>query len=311
MAGLKEMNTAVFRRAGAMFSNLWSVVGFLEWCESNSYVPVVDFQTVRPTNFWKSEEARNAWTDYFEQTSDRSLRSVLDSEDYFLFEGRPKGFPVSEYSQDSRFVAIFHERVRLNPFMQEYVSRWLEMLAQSGSVLGVHFRGTDMKVAKSHASPPTRFQMFKTIDEALERGSFDSILLATEDEGHFEATLKRYGAKVVTTDSFRTRETAKLARMESPILQWNYHLGCQVIRDAWLLGHCDGLVSGHSNVSEHAQVIARNSYSVNLQIRRLRVDLLDDRRGGIRVTNWLREYSSSRVPGPDFRLIDRSPKSPG
>ena len=77
-----------------------------------------------------------------------------------------------------------------------------------------------------------------------------------------------------------------------------------------MLAHCEGLVSGHSNVSEHAQVIKDEPFEVNYQIRRPRVDLLGSSKPAIRITNFLREISVSRVPGRDFKVIDRSGLQP-
>lgn len=289
-----------------MFSNLWAVTGFLAWAAKHGYTPVVDFTTVRPMNYWISDSKRDAWSEYFKPVSSLPLERVLKAGGFVVFEERPEEFPIAEYSQDPHYRAQFHRGVQLNAELDHFVSQWRAMLSQAGKALGVHFRGTDMKVAKSHWAPPTTFQMTKTIDIALGRSHFDCIFVATEDEGNLEILRKRYGSRVVTTDSFRTRRKFKLSRMDSPVLQWRYLLGKQVIRDTWLLGACAGLVSGHSNVSEHAQVIAGNGFEINLQIRRPRVDILGSHPRMIQITNLMREMTVSRVLGPDFKLLDRS-----
>jgi hypothetical protein len=299
---------AVFRGTGAMFSSLWNVVGFVEWCKSEGKTPLIDHLTVQTMNTFRAPEPQNSWTRYFSQVSALSLEQVLESGNYSVFSKRPKSFPVHEYSENAGYRRTFHESISLSERSQSYVDLWLDFLNQEGRILGVHMRGTDMRVAKSHWAPPTNFQTLKMVDQALERVDFDSIFVASEDERALEQIRKRYGKKVLTSDSFRTRLTKKLTRMESPVLQWPYLLGLQVLRDAWLLGNCEGLVSGHSNVSEHAQVIRNRPYLVNLQIRRPRVDILGSSRAAIRVTNFLREISVSRYEGKDFRVIDRSGK---
>jgi len=298
----------LFRGVGAMFSTLWHVVGFIEWCKLEGKTPVVDLLTVRAMNTFTSSTPRNSWTEYFSQVSARSLGEVLESGNYSVFSQRPKSFAIAEYSEQAGYRKTFHESIFLSERSQSYIDLWLDFLNQEGRVLGVHMRGTDMKVAKSHWAPPTNFQTFAMVDQALERVDFDSIFVASEDEKSLEKIRKRYGKTVLTSDSFRTRLTKKLTRMESPVLQWSYLLGLQVLRDAWLLGNCEGLVSGHSNVSEHAQVIRNRPYLVNLQIRRLRVDIFGSSRAAINVTNFLREISVSRYQGRDFRVIDRSGK---
>ena len=305
MAPKQEKRVVLFRRGGAMFSNLWSVTGFLEWAESSGVEPLIDFQTEKPMNYWECTEPRNGWTDYFEQTSPLSLDDVLSSQSYEVFTSRPRGFPTGDYSQSPGYAELFLSRIHLNALMDEYVDQWLAMLRQCSKPLGVHFRGTDMRVAKSHWAPPTGYQMLRTVDLALDTHHFDHIFVATEDDRNLTFLRRRYGSMVVTSDSFRTDKEHKMSRIASPVLQWRYLLGKQVIRDTWLLGHCEGLVSGHSNVSEHAQVLSESRYKINLQIRRPRVDLLGSHSWAIRVTNLARELSTSRFRGVDFQVYSR------
>lgn len=299
----------LFRGMGAMFSNIWHVVGFVEWCRINRSTPLVDLLTVRAMNHWAGGSPRNSWTEYFAQVSKADLGRTLKDKNFEVFQQRPNAFPVAEYSLDKNYERAFHDTIELSERSEAFIQPWLEFLSQEGRVLGVHMRGSDMKIAKSHLAPPTNFQIFQVVDEALERGSFDAIFVASEDERSLQKMSKRYGKRILTSDSFRTRENRKLTRMASPVLQWPFLLGLQVIRDTWMLAHCDGFVSGHSNVSEHAQVIRRRPYSVNIQIRRPRVDILGSSKLSIATTNILRQVSVSRLRGPDFKVFDRSAES--
>lgn len=306
---MSQEKIALFGRSGAMFSNIWSVTGFVAWAAKNGFVPVVDFGSSEPANHLEGVEESNGWTDYFLPVSDVSSGDALSSSDVFHFRERPKEFPVNEYSQNDKYVDAFHSAIRLNPELTSYVDTWLRYLATAGRCLGVHARGTDMRVAKSHQAPPEHHQLRKIVDEALGRVHFDSIFVATEDARSLDFLRKRYGKTVVTTDSFRTGKKKKLVHESPGILQWKYLLGMQVVRDAWLLAACAGLVSGSSNVSEHAQVIKRNGFEVNLQIRRPRVDVFHSAPLSIAVTNALRFATTSRVSGPDFRVFDRTRRS--
>jgi hypothetical protein len=296
----------LFRRGGAMFSNLWETTCFLRWAEANKLIPVIDFQTHPPVNR-KDKPNSDGWADYFEPVSSTSLSTALADPDAVVYAS-PRGtqFPVHEYSQIPEYCETFGKYIRLNPMMAEYVALWSGFLEERGPTLGVHARGTDMRTAKSHLAPPENHQLFRMVDKALERTSFDSIFVASEDERSLSGFVKRYGSLVVTTDSFRTTQRRKLSRMSSNVLEWRYVLGMQVIRDTWLLARCHGLVSGSSNVSEHAQVINGNRYAVNYQIRRPRVDIAGSSALQISVTNALRFWTTSRFVGPDFKIIDRS-----
>lgn len=303
---MSQKKIALFGRTGAMFSNIWSVTGFVAWAKKNGFVPVVDFVSSEPANRLEGIDGSDGWTDYFVPVSNVSLREALSREDALVFTDRPREFPVNEYSQNSGYVETFHTAIRLNSSVAQYVDTWRSYLATAGRCLGVHARGTDMRVAKSHQAPPENHQLRRTIDEALQRSNFDSLFVATEDARSLDFLSKRYGKRVVTTDSFRTSTRKKLVHESRGVLQWRYLLGIQVIRDAWLLAACDGLVSGSSNVSEHAQVISRNDFDVNLQIRRPRVDVFHSAASSIAFTNAVRFATTSRVLGPDFRVLDRS-----
>ena len=300
--------TALFRQEGALFSSVWNVVGFIAWCQEQGFDPVVDFLSASRVNSWKGNSPRNIWTEYFRQISAVSAEEAISRGDYFLFEERPTAFPVHEYSQKQQYREIFHENIVLSEKAQQIVSFWEDLLAQEGKILGVHARGTDMKFAKSHLSPPTHFQLVMMVDRAMDVGTFDRIFLATEDAIQLKLFEKRYGQKIMTTDSFRARGNGKIAHRPSSVMQWSFLLGFQVIRDAWLLSQCAGLVSGYSNVSEHAQVIRNAPYEINLQIRRPRVDIVGSSPGVIKVSNFLREHTVSRFPGRDFKIVDRSGK---
>jgi len=297
---------AVFKRGGAMFSNLWSVVGFLAWAEQYNYTPVVQFRDEKPSNRWIGDPNRDGWTDYFNPVTSVDL---VEGSSVRVFSERPTAFPIHEYSSYPEYVRIFEQYISLNAQTEDYVRPWLEALTGYPSVLGMHIRGTDMKVAKSHLAPPTFFQIRKVVDLALDRVSFAHLLVSTEDDNALRFVKRRYGGRVLTTDSIRTSQTRKLVHLGSSIPQYRYFLGLQVLRDAWLLAHCGGFVSGHSNVSEHVQVIAPRPFQVNLQIRRPRVDVAGSAPAQIAITNLLRNLTTSRFEGPDFRIIDRSATS--
>jgi hypothetical protein len=304
---MPKKQMAVFRPSGAMFSNLWGATCFLRWAETHSLTPVIDFGSSDPMNRKVLAPVSDGWLDYFEPVSSASAKqAVADPETVVYASRRGDVFPVHEYSQVPEYGDVFRKYVRLNPQMAEYVGLWSSFLSSSGVVLGVHARGTDMKTAKSHMAPPENHQLFRLVDQALERVPFTSIFVASEDQSSLEAFVRRYGARIVTTDSFRTAKRRKLSRMPSNVLEWRYVLGMQVIRDAWLLAQCEGLISGSSNVSEHAQVINANRYSLNLQIRRPRVDIFGSAPARIAITNALRFATTSRTLGPDFKVLDRS-----
>ena len=79
---------AVFARGGAMFSNLWAVVGFLSWAEKNDRTPVVSFANATPSNRWIGDSEREGWSDYFKPVSEVDWHD-LGAESAYEFTHRP------------------------------------------------------------------------------------------------------------------------------------------------------------------------------------------------------------------------------
>lgn len=300
----KPKKYLVLRRDGAMFSNVWSVVSLIARASKLGRIPIVDFSSGNAANRRVFGGSGDAWLDFFQPIG--SSKWSEDEPDTEFLQGRTSEFSIHSYGVDPRYSRIFHEHVALNQRSRDFVSMWEEILAGYPAVLGVHARGTDMRVAKSHLAPPEAHQLIRMIDLALEAHSFDFIFVATEDSRNLAKLRSRYGKRIVTTDSFMTGSRGKITQMPGHVLEWRYLTGLQVIRDAWLLSKCDGLISGHSNVSEHAQVINRGTYVLNWQIRRPRVDLLGSGKLAIRASNLLRYLTTSRFFGPDFKVHDRT-----
>ena len=69
--------------------------------------------------------------------------------------------------------------------------------------MGVHFRGTDQKIAPNHAHPPTIFEIDSLIKKKVLNGNFNKIFLLTEDLNYYRKLKKKYKDLIYTYDYFR------------------------------------------------------------------------------------------------------------
>jgi hypothetical protein len=139
------------------------------------------------------------------------------------------------------------EHIRVKPHITEKVEDFWESWIQPQFTIGVHIRGTDF----AYAEPTSPFAYFDAIDEyvALTHPDRYRIFLATDQNQFVDLFRKRYGDRIVTTNSLRSdgrRPAFKFSR-ESP-----YTRGEDVLVDLLLLSRCNFLFKGAAAVGEVA-----------------------------------------------------------
>jgi hypothetical protein len=242
-------------RGRGMFSLVSAVICYIDIAEKHGLVPVVDFQNF-PT-IYNDEDikfSQNSWEYYFEQLSNVSLKEVYESQNVFLTSSK---YPVNyDYSLTniSSAYAAYTKRVTI----KRGILGPDPIGANHSKVLGVHYRGQEMRVARGHWFPPSADQIRSAIDLMFSRDGYERLFLVTEDLDLLEEVVRRYGDIVSYSDSYRTRGwnayTKKCRR------QHFYNLGREVINDAIWLSRCGGIVHCSSNVAEFARFVNHGQY---------------------------------------------------
>lgn len=175
--------------------------------------------------------------------------------------------------------------LRYMQFMGEIICKYLKYNYETGSfikegvqkigignskILGVHIRGTDFK--KKYDNHPvfvTDKEIFKAVDNLLEKNHYEGIFVATDDEPMMKLFIKRYGNRMrYYLDVMRSSDMKSVIFHESSRTNHRYKLGLEVIRDMYTLSLCDGLVAGVSQVVICARInkIARREKYQDLVI---------------------------------------------
>ncbi len=242
-------------RGRGMFSLLSAVLCYIDIAEKCSLIPVVDFENF-PTVYNDQDvlTTKNSWEYYFNQLSNVSLIEVYESQNVYVTCNRyPSNYDYSltnipsAYSAYDKYITIKDGVVGPDP-----------LLGDHSKVLGVHYRGQEMRVARGHWLPPTFDQMRSAIDLMLDRDGYEKIFLVTEDLNLLEEIARIYGNMVLYTDSYRTRGWNAYKIKCRP--QHFHNLGREVINDAIWLSRCGGLVHCTSNVAEFARFLNRGQY---------------------------------------------------
>jgi hypothetical protein len=229
-------------------------------------VPVVDFLNF-PTFYnvsSKVNEAKNAWEYYFKPVAQFDLAEVYKSKNVFFCSGNyPPSFCYSITRVDGLF-ETYSKYICLQSYVEEIIKEYQVKLKFNSNTLGIHFRGQEQKLAPTHSFPPTEKQMIRYCDMIIEKHQIEKIFIVTEEQSYLDLFIKKYGDKVVYTNSFRTYNVN--AYKLNPRDKHRYNLGLEVLVDAFLLSKCTGLLCSDSNVSEFARFVNNKKYKFAYQI---------------------------------------------
>jgi len=243
------------QRGRGLFSLLSSVLCFIDIAERNSLTPLVDFENFQTIyNDEHISSTRNSWEYYFDQLNNYSLDQVYGSKNVYVTSNRyPLGYDYSITTIPSLF-SIFERYIKIKSNIVEPDPLGIG----HSKVLGVHFRGQEMRTARGHWLPPSFEQIRRAIDCMLERDRYEKIFLVTEDSNLLEQVQSAYGNLVIHSASFRTNGTNAYKSASRP--RHFYELGREVLSDALWLSKCGGLIHCSSNVAEFSRFLNRGKY---------------------------------------------------
>ena len=237
-------------------------------------VPVVEFV---PNSIYAEKEplfnTTNPFEYYFCQTSEISLEEAYHSNRVFVFE---ESFCLPRIERDliegdvnssayivtddylKKLAKVHKKYVTLNERTQKYISDSVQSIYSGDwkNVIGVHIRGTDfLHKWKEHPIAVLPEDYFPEIDNALNTG-FQQVFLATDDENYLTLFRERYGTKLLSFDDVcRGTGEINIAFVENERKHHAYLNGLEVLRDAYVLARCGGLIAGLSQVSMQARIL--------------------------------------------------------
>lgn len=246
----------IFREpfGSGFFSNFSHVLAYFKIAKENNFIPVVDFKNFK--TLYNSENpingTENAWEYYFKQLSPYSLDEVYQSKHVLFCNGvyphdqEPSAEEYCKYSKE-----IFNVNQDILDTVKEYEHEFI-----NNRVLGVHFRGKEMNTTPGHGFGPTEKQMFKYIDEILDKYKIDKIFLVTEEKKYLDALIKRYGKKIIFSNALRIPKD-NIFNI-NPRENHRYLLGREVLVDLLLLLKCQGFLHGSSSIACFAKFLNPN-----------------------------------------------------
>lgn len=243
------------------------------------YFQFADRFDMKPYVFWGSgtlycEKNRgneeNAFDYYFKQPYQLTYQSVANS--CYVKKALPgeKSFmakhPEERYSyliSDStlkELAAIYKKYICLNEKTEKYIMDAVDSLLGNKKTLAVHYRGTDFKQCfDNHPVPVTLEEYLSVTAENMERYGFEQIFLATDDSEALKLFVDKFGDKVRFYDDVKRSDGDVGIHCDHKSMSGGdyYRLGLEVVRDAYTLVACSGIIAGLSRVSTAARIVKR------------------------------------------------------
>jgi len=253
-------------RAG-FFSIVAGIMGHIKYAVNNDLIPVIDLENFSCLYSEKKtiNGEKNVFNYYFKSSWSEELEDIYKSGNFILSGGDyPKNFTMS-VSSDPKLLSIWNSFFVLNDSTKRYVQETFVSLNINERTLGVHFRGQELRRARSHPMPMSLKQAKYLISKELASGNFDKVFIVTEGSNYLRSLEKKFPGKIIFSDSFRTRY---FNAYTFPLRHHHYYrLGLEILTDMILLSKCGGLISASSNVSEMSILLNNGRYQPNIQIR--------------------------------------------
>ena len=256
-------------RGDGFFAEYGRLLMYLYVADRYGFTPVIRFTD----EFRYSEKVPvngydNPFQYYFEEPcgidpgSAENSRNVALSEFVHTLDKELSKERRGLYGYTDRYIDIMGEiqrkYIRLNPVVKKYIDENVNrILGESRErIIGVHFRGTDYKKGlDGHPKYTTAGEQIEKTKELLQKGSYDKIFLATDDNDALNEFKQEFGEKLVFyNDVYRgSGDTSVVFSMDQRELH-RYKLGLEVLRDMNTLSGCGALIAGPSQVSLAARI---------------------------------------------------------
>ena len=195
---------------GGMFSNLNYVIHHIKIAQLLGCIPIVDMENF-PTKYNiknKINNTKNAWEYYFKPLNNYKLRDIYKSKFVIISDTKTrklKEFDSFENLSNDHY-KIYKKNIKIRKEIIFEANKFINKNFKKYKVLGVHFRGTDMKTQERHPFPATFKQITSYIDNELLNNKFNKIFLVTEELNYLKQLSEKYGSKLCFYNSFRSNK---------------------------------------------------------------------------------------------------------
>ncbi len=249
---------------GGMFSNLLFVIHHIKIALDMNCIPIVDMQNF-PTKYNEKNKLNNtlnSWEYYFEPLNKFGLKEVYKSKFVIIVDGKTrKNKEFDSFSNLSKeHLKIFKKYIIFKKEIFFEVEKFVRKNFYKKKVLGVHFRGSDMKTQERHPLPATFRQIVSYIDKEIKDRKYDKIFLVTEELDYFKRLKFRYKDKICYNNSFRSNHTDIFENKSRK--NHRYLIGKENIIDMFLLAKTKSIICTNSNMADASNFVSKDKKKI-------------------------------------------------
>ena len=246
------------KKKRGLFSLLLYVLNHLKFYKKKNLIPIIDLEIYKSiyNESRKIFNSYNAWDYYFNKINKHNIKDVYFNRKYQLSSD------YNIYTKNNKFSKnlkkVFNEKIRLKKQIKKEIFFYKKKfkLFKRNKVLGIHFRGTDMKIAPNHPMPPTKKQILEKINYCKKKFNFKKIFLVTEDIDNYLFLKNKYEDKIITIDNFRSNKS-KIFNLKIRKFH-KYKMGKEALINGYLLSYCNTIISSQTGISDFAKFLNKD-----------------------------------------------------
>ena len=243
------------------FSNLFFVLNHIRVAEKFNFIPVIDmknFKTIYNENS-KNYKNKNFWEVYFKKISKYELKDVYKSNNVVFSGNSLPSDTVFDWNKNN-LRKIYQKYIKIN---KKFLSKKNNFVKKNfkQKILGVHFRGTSYKIARSHSLQPNLKIMTNLINSLIKKYNYKKIFLITEELAYFDSLKNEFKDKLIFYESYRSYKDD--AFKNYPRKNHRYKLGEEILIETLILSECHGLISNTTNVEKAARFISQKKQMIH------------------------------------------------
>lgn len=250
-------------RDDGFFTNVFSVLGALDWCAGEGCRLAVRFDTGA---YLDPDRGPNWWDYFFEPVSSADAMALpLDDRGEALMFSR---FVADRVILDrARSAALIRAHLRLRPAATEGADQFWQQQVGNRFAVGLHLRGTDKFVEQPRIDLDSVEGYVARLVHGRPPGSW-RLFVATDEQSYLDWARGRFGEALVFQDARRSGDGHGLHK-PVPEAEWSrgplgtrpyppyvasapYRIGLEALRDALYLARCDVFLAAQSCLSYFA-----------------------------------------------------------
>ena len=255
-------------KGGGIFSNLNYVIHHLKIANDLGCIPIIDMKNF-PTKYNEINKIKNtfnSWEYFFYPINRWKLEDIYKSKFVIIADGKTKKKKEFDSFKNlsKAHYDIYKNHIKIKKFILNLVKKFEEKNFYGNKVLGVHFRGTDMKTQERHPFPATLEQIITAVKYQVKKYNYNKIFLVTEENEYLFKLNRIFRDKICFTNSFRTSKHNIFEQEYRKNHRFN--LGVEHIVDMLLLAKTSSVICTNSHLSDACKFINNDKKFKLIQI---------------------------------------------